>query len=65
MSVTKQNAIVGLISGHVIPLIHQNGYVGRITSMVVTNDSRGSGVGLKLIGELETWFFEKSACDTK
>lgn len=55
----ETNTIHGLVSGHVIPLLHQHGYLGRITSMVVSKDSRGSGVGLKLIEELEAWFGEK------
>ena len=55
----ETNCIVGLVSGHVIPLIHQPGYLGRITSLVVSKDFRGKGVGLKLIEELETWFCEK------
>ena len=50
--------IVGLISGHVIPLIHQPGFLGRITALVVAEDSRGSGVGRNLIDELEKWFAE-------
>ena len=53
-----KNIIVGLASAHVIPLLHQNGYLGRITSMVVSTDSRGSGVGRKLVEALETWFTE-------
>ena len=48
--------IVGLISGHAIPLLHQLGFLGRITAMVVAENSRGNGVGVKLVGELEKWF---------
>ena len=50
--------IAGLVSGHVIPLLHQPGFLGRITALVVARDSRGSGVGRKLIDELEKRFTE-------
>jgi len=54
----ESNSLVGLASGHVIPLLHQPGFLGRITSLVVSSDSRGSGVGRKLIDGLEMWFAE-------
>ena len=61
----ETNVIVGLVSGHVIPILHECGYKGRITSMVVSRDSHGSGVGFKLIEGLETRFCKNSVCAMK
>ena len=52
----ESNNIAGLTSGHVIPLLHQSGFLGRVTAMIVSADSQGNGIGSKLLNELETWF---------
>ena len=53
--------LTGLISGHLLPLLHQPGNLGRITAMVVSENSRGAGVGRKLVEKLESWF-RKNNC---
>ena len=51
--------LAGLIAGHLIPLLHQPGHVGRITALVVSADTRDSGVGSALLEALEAWFNEQ------
>lgn len=50
------NTIQGLISLHIIPLFHANGFQGRITSLVVAEPFRGQGVGGVLMKAAEEWF---------
>jgi len=50
------DTILGLISLHVLPLFHANGFLGRITSLVVGEASRGQGVGSALVKAAEEWF---------
>lgn len=50
--------LIGLISGHLIPLLHQPGNIGRITALVVGARARSSGIGGNLVRALEDWFAE-------
>jgi N-acetylglutamate synthase-like GNAT family acetyltransferase len=54
-----RGTLAGMIAGHLIPLIHQAGNVGRITSFVVRTNNRSSGVGTALLEALESWFSER------
>jgi GNAT superfamily N-acetyltransferase len=45
--------VVGLLTFHCTPLIHADGFLGRITSMVVATDYRRHGVGKRLIDAAE------------
>lgn len=51
-----QGRVVGSISLHALPLFHLEGYLGRITSMVVDERYRGCGIGSALIGAANSWF---------
>ena len=51
-----QGEVVGSISLHALPLFHMAGQLGRITSMVVDERHRGSGIGGALIGAAQQWF---------
>lgn len=53
--------LVGLVSGYLIPALHQPGDIGRITALVVAEKVRSRGIGSKLIQELENWFL-RSKC---
>jgi GNAT superfamily N-acetyltransferase len=48
--------ISGMIAGHLFPLIHQPGNVGRIMAFIVSKDFRSLGVGSALLESLESWF---------
>jgi GNAT superfamily N-acetyltransferase len=45
--------VSGLGAMQVMPLVHRDRPVGRITAMVVRADRRGSGIGRRLVAELE------------
>lgn len=57
---TGEGNLSGLIAGHVFPLIHQPGNVGRIMALVVGERFRSQGVGSLLLESLEAWFSEKN-----
>ena len=50
------DVVVGCMSLHLTQLFHQMGRAGRITSLVVSNSERGSGVGKKLIEKADEYF---------
>lgn len=52
--------LVGLVSGHLIPAIHQPGNIGRITALVVAEGARSKGVAARLVKKLEKWFLENN-----
>lgn len=56
MLATENGKPIAMISGHIIPLIHQEGGLGRITSLVVGKSHRRRGVGTRLTKELELYF---------
>lgn len=49
---------VGLVTGHLIPLIHEGRSLGRITALIVSGKARGSGVGSGLLQRFEDWVRE-------
>ncbi|WP_434574840.1 GNAT family N-acetyltransferase [Pseudomonas sp. Z3-6] len=51
--------IIGVISLHVLELFHQSGRLGRITSLVIDEDSRGQGVGAMLVFAADAFFIEQ------
>jgi GNAT superfamily N-acetyltransferase len=53
---TIDGEVAGSVSLHVLPLFHLSGFLGRITSMVVDERHRGTGVGSALIAAAERWF---------
>ncbi|MDJ0784446.1 MAG: GNAT family N-acetyltransferase [Desulfosarcinaceae bacterium] len=57
----RDSIVVGCITGHIISLFHQAGACGRVTSLVVAENSRGVGVGKRLLQEMEK-FFRRKGC---
>ena len=55
---TDEGDLSGLIAGHLFPLIHQPGSVGRIMALVVGEQFQSQGVGSLLLKSLENWFTE-------
>jgi GNAT superfamily N-acetyltransferase len=45
--------VVGLLSFHCIPMFHADGYLGRITSLVVAPAFRERGIGRLLVASAE------------
>jgi GNAT superfamily N-acetyltransferase len=55
----SQGKVVGLLALHLTPLLHAGGNLGRITALVVDENSRGQGIGRLLVETAEKWAWEK------
>ncbi len=53
--------LCGCISLHALPLLHREGRLGRITSLVVGTPFRGQGIGAALLARAHAWF-EQAGC---
>lgn len=53
--------VVGLITVHILPSIHDNDPVAWLTTLVVLEDARGAGVGSALVLHVEQWAAENGA----
>jgi GNAT superfamily N-acetyltransferase len=53
--------VVGLVTGHIFPSIHDNGPVAWLTTLVVLEDARGAGIGSVLVTHMEKWAAESGA----
>ncbi len=49
-----RSEVVGVLSLHVLPLLHEEGNLCRVTALVVTGQCRGKGIGRKLMAHAET-----------
>jgi len=56
----EDNRIVGVISCHLTTLFHVLGMCGRITSLVVNKNVRGSGIGQALVEKADCYFKENN-----
>ncbi len=56
-----EQQVVGCISCHITTLFHQEGGSGRITSLVIDEHLRGSGIGKQLVRKAEQ-FFQDNGC---
>ncbi|EAQ98747.1 GNAT family N-acetyltransferase [Congregibacter litoralis] len=54
-------AVCGVVSCHLTSLFHQDGSLGRITSFVVDEEHRNTGIGRSLIEAAEE-FFQRAGC---
>ena len=61
VATNRYGEVVGLITSHIIPSIHDNEPVGWLTTLVVLEDARGAGIGSALVRHVERWASEKGA----
>ena len=55
------SAVVGLGTVHLLSTIHADTEVAQLTTLVVSERVRGSGVGRRLVAEAERWARERGA----
>jgi GNAT superfamily N-acetyltransferase len=61
MVAESQDEVVGLITGHVFPSIHDTPLVAWLTTLVVDERHAHRGVGRELNAALESWAEERGA----
>lgn len=50
-----EGQVIGLLGFHITPLLHMDGYSGRITALIIDEKYRGQGIGTRLIRRAEHW----------
>ena len=55
------SSVVGLITAHVIPTIHESDPHAMLTTLVVAETHRGAGIGSLLVSHAERWAALKGA----
>ncbi len=55
--VFADNQLSGFASMSLIPLIHEDGYLARISALSIKKNFQGAGLGRKLIAHLEAYAF--------
>jgi GNAT superfamily N-acetyltransferase len=55
-----KSLICGVLSIHILPCLHDNANIGRITSLVVTKKYRRKGFGTKLMQEAEKFAWNQN-----
>lgn len=53
--------VVGLVTAHLIPSVHDNDPVAWLTTLVVLEDAREAGIGSALVRHVERWAAQKGA----
>ncbi len=53
--------VVGLVTTHIFPSIHDNHPVAWLTTLVVLEDARGAGIGSALVKHVELWAAQNGA----
>lgn len=61
----EDKKVVGFISLHLIPLIHENGYLSCVTALVVDESCRKQGVGQALLKKAESYALKNGAVRTE
>ncbi|HKC81617.1 MAG TPA: GNAT family N-acetyltransferase, partial [Gemmatimonadaceae bacterium] len=55
VAINGYGEVVGLVTGHLFPSIHDNNPVAWLTTLVVLEDARGAGIGSALVKHVEEW----------
>lgn len=53
--------VVGLVTAHLFPSVHDNEPVAWLTTLVVLEDARGAGIGSALVAHVERWAAQNGA----
>ena len=53
--------VVGVVTTHIFPSIHDNEPVAWLTTLVVLEDARGAGIGSALVKHVEEWAIRNGA----
>ena len=53
--------VVGLVTAHLFPSVHDNDPVAWLTTLVVLEDAREAGIGSALVRHVERWAAQKGA----
>lgn len=53
--------VVGLVTAHLIPSMHDNEPVAWLTTLVVLDDAREAGIGSALVRHVERWAAQRGA----
>ena len=61
VAINGYGEVVGLVTGHLFPSIHDNQLVAWLTTLVVLEDARGAGIGSSLVKHIEEWATQNGA----
>jgi GNAT superfamily N-acetyltransferase len=61
VATNRYGEVVGLVTAHIFPSIHDNDPVAWLTTLVVLEDARGAGIGSALVRHVEAWAVERGA----
>ncbi len=61
VATNKYGEVVGLVTAHLFPSIHDGAPVAWLTTLVVLEDARGCGIGSALVRHVEAWAVGKGA----
>ena len=61
VAVNGYGEVIGLVTGHLFPSIHDNHPVAWLTTLVVLEDARGAGIGSSLVTHIEEWAAQNGA----
>lgn len=61
VAINGYGEVVGLITAHLFPSIHDNQPVAWLTTLVVLEDARGAGIGSSLVKHIEKWATQNGA----
>ncbi len=61
VATNKYGEVLGLVTAHLFPSIHDNEPVAWLTTLVVLEDARSAGIGSSLVKHVEQWAIQNGA----